>query len=86
MFVETGRRASVSIQGEPEITTLAAAKKSKYWLLIKDEMEAEIRGKLENKAFEAVPILDAEGKRRRVMKTKWVINISGSARTGRFAS
>ena len=75
VFVETGKRASVSIQGEPEITTLAAAKRSKYWPLIKDEMEAEIRGKLENKAFEAVPILDAEGKRRRVMKTKWVINI-----------
>ena len=33
-------------------------------------MEAEIRGKLENKAFEAVPTLDAEGNRWRVMKTK----------------
>ena len=72
---ETGRRASVSIMGEPDITTLAAARQSKYWPLIKEEMEGEIRGKLANKAFEAVPILDTEGKRRRIMKTKWVVNI-----------
>ena len=32
VFVETGRRVSVSIQGEPEVTTLAAAKKSKQVL------------------------------------------------------
>ena len=74
MFVETGRRASVSIQGEPEITTLAAAKRSKYWPLIKDEMEAEIRGKLANKAFEAVPIVDGEGRRR---SFRVIIRLSG---------
>ena len=73
---ECGNRASVSIQGEPEITTLAAAKASKYWEFIKEEMENEMQGKVANRAFVPVCVVDENGRRRRVMKTKWIITIT----------
>ena len=72
-------RATVTIPGEPEINSLETAKGSKYWPLIKEEMENEIRGKLENQAFEAVSVFDEHGNRRRIMKTKWVITITLNA-------
>jgi len=76
---EDARRASVTIPGEPEVNSLETAKSSKYWPLIKEEIEGEIRGKLENEAFEAVSVFDDHGNRRRIMKTKWVITISFNA-------
>ena len=79
VIYEDARRASVTIPGEPEINSLETAKNSKYWPLIKEEMEGEIRGKLENEAFEAVSVFDDHGNRRRIMKTKWVITISFNA-------
>ena len=72
-------RATVTIPGEPEINSLETAKGSKYWPLIKEEMENEIRGKLENQAFEAVSVFDEHGNCRRIMKTKWVITITLNA-------
>jgi len=79
VIYEDARRASVTIPGEPEVNSLETAKSSKYWPLIKEEIEGEIRGKLENEAFEAVSVFDDHGNRRRIMKTKWVITISFNA-------
>ena len=79
VIYEYALRASVTISGEPEINSLETAKNSKYWPLIKEEMENEIRGKLDNQAFEAVSVFDEHGNRRRIMKTKWVITISFNA-------
>ena len=56
--------------GIPKIHTVQQAMASPYWPLIREGMEAEILGKLANKAFSVVPRRPGM----RVMKSKWCID------------
>ena len=56
--------------GIPKIHNVQQAMASPYWPLIREGMEAEILGKLANKAFSVVPRKPGM----RVMKSKWCID------------
>mmetsp|Transcript_2194 Transcript_2194/g.7161 ORF Transcript_2194/g.7161 Transcript_2194/m.7161 type:complete len:1030 (+) Transcript_2194:1510-4599(+) len=54
-------------------TTVAEARKSKYWDLVKEAMESEIKGKfIENKAWKVVPRTPGMN----VIKSKWVLKFT----------
>lgn len=53
-----------------KIDSVTAARRSKYWTLIKEAMEEEIRGKVANDFGHPVPYTG-----QRLMKTKWVIHV-----------
>lgn len=53
-----------------KIDSVTAARRSKYWTLIKEAMEEEIRGKVANDFGHPVPYAG-----QRLMKTKWVIHV-----------